>query len=455
MKNSLPIARRGPLWGALLAVLIGFLYFQASLSIPLVHDALGYYRIARQIWREGLFSKWELSDIRTWGYPTFLGGILRLAAMVGASERWLVFVVQMGAHIASVFALRVAMRRAKIEHWAAEAVFYTLLIHPFALIYPAYMLPESLSLSLGTCALACAIALLSGSRGQVAIAGVLGLICWLMIAVRPGSIYILPVLAVALTAVWFLRRPALSRMFTIAAVSLIGLSLPLTPQLRNNLVYYGRMTAAPAYTGGLQYSGVLWIKYATSIEPNRDPQVKYLNPFAAVQSPPAKNPIRWYVWYPGRGAVTLGLHVFNLLDQDLPLPYNLTLVPAYYPYVTTANLAVVALGLAGMGVIAASWRRRTPAERWTAALAVLMLTCHLGLHSVFSVEARYGVAALVVIYAFAAICSGWLIRTAQNRSRLIVGVFVLAFCTSGTWLSAWVRWQAPAIRAEIAERSSR
>jgi len=53
-----------------------------------------------------------------------------------------------------------------------------------------------------------------------------------------------------------------------------------------------------------------------------------------------------------------------------------------------------------MGMIAASWRRRTPPERWAAALAVLMLACHLGLHSVLPVEARYGVAALTAVIWF-------------------------------------------------------
>ena len=72
----------------------------------------------------------------------------------------------------SDIALCAAMRRAKIQSWVTEGVFYILLIHPLALIYTPYMMTESISLSLGTAVLACSIALLSGSRGQVAIAGV-------------------------------------------------------------------------------------------------------------------------------------------------------------------------------------------------------------------------------------------------------------------------------------------
>ena len=129
-------------------------------------------------------------------------------------------------------------------------------------------------------------------------------------------------------------------------------------------------------------------------------------------------------------------------------------MPPYYPYVSIANLAVVALGLAGIGLVAAGWKRRTIIERWTIAIAVLTLVCNIGLYSTGSVEARYGVPALVVLYGFAVICAGWLIRTAQHRSRLLVAVFVIAFCVGGSRLSSWVRWQAPPIRAEILAKTA-
>jgi hypothetical protein len=447
---------RGPLLGALAAVAIGLLLFHTSLSIPIIHDAAGYHRIGQQIWAQGLFTQWELSDLRTWAYPTFLGGLLKLAQSTGIAERWLVFGVQLAAHLASVFALRAALHRAGIQRWIADSVFYVLLIHPFALIYPSYMLTESLSISLGTAVLACAIGVLSDPRRQVAIAAVGGLLCGFMIAVRPASMFMVPALLLAWVAVWFLRRPAGSKMLGMVAAGLLCFSLPLMPQLRNNMVYYGKTTvlvAAP-FAQGQQYIGILWLKYATSIEPHQDPQIKYLNPLAVDEPLAAKDPTAWYLRYPGRGVVTIAIHAFNLLDQDLPLPYNLTLIPTYYPFVSIANLAIVALGLAGLGVVVAGWPRRSAIEKWIIVIAVVTLVCHLGLHSLFSVEARYGVFALVLLYAFAAICGGWLIRTAQNRARLLVSAFVVAFCVGGYFLSAWVRWQALPIRAEILAASA-
>lgn len=440
-----------PFIGTLVAITIAIIYFLATQSIPIIHDAAGYHRIGRQIWTQGLFSKWELSEMRTWGYPTLLGGLLKLAAAVHLSERVLVFAVQLAAYIASAFALRWAIGRARVPAWAATAAFCAVLLHPFALIYPSFMLTESLSQSLGTAVLACAIALMADARRQVAIAAVGGLLSGMMMAVRPSSAFIVPTLLLALAGAWFVRRPGRRAMLGMATAALLCLSAPLMPQLRNNIVYYQKPTvlvAAP-FAQGQQYIGILWIKYATSIEPNRDPQIKYLNPLAVDEPMAATNPMGWYLRHPGRGLVTFALHAFNLLDQDLPVPYNTTLVPGYYPFVSIANLAVVALGLTGIGAMAASWRRRTPVERWTAAIAVGTLVCHLGLHSLFSVEARYGVAALIILYAFAAISLGWLIRTASARARLLVGIWVIAFCIGGSLLSSWVRWQSPAIRAEI------
>jgi hypothetical protein len=450
------LSSRACLLATIAAVIIGSIYFAVSLSVPIIHDAHGYYRIARQISTEGVFSKFELSEMRTYGYPAVLASLLTVADVTGANERALVFAIQLLAHIASAFLLRYALLVAAIRHWAASAAFYAVLLHPFALIYPAYMLTESLSLSLGTCVLACAISLFGIAPHRFWLGAAGGLLCGMMIAIRPANVYILPAWFLALLVPIALNRYTVRRSLEILLVGAAAMFIPLVPQLRNNLVYYDKLTplVAARFAHGQQYIGILWIKYATSVIPGENPQILYLNPFATDRALAAAAPVKWYAQYPFRGAATLVLHAFNLLDQDMPLPYNVTLTPRYYPLVSVINLAVVAFAVCAAAFLFRIRGRLNGAERWACAVALVVVLSHLGLHSLFSVEARYGVAALVPIYGCAAVFAV-AIKHLLPSVRLMVAGAVIAATAAGGALSVWVRSQSPAIRAAQALPSGR
>ena len=141
-----------------MAVLLALIYGWHVVPLPLVYDAEGYRQIAQNILKDGVFSKFYLSELRTYGYPAFLSWVVRLAEAVGWSERWVGFGVQWGLHMGAAWCLWLALRRAGVRSWVATAGYAGVVAHPFALLYPGYFLTESLSLSMGTLLLAGGIA---------------------------------------------------------------------------------------------------------------------------------------------------------------------------------------------------------------------------------------------------------------------------------------------------------
>src|SRR5687768_13504770 len=98
--NVLRASRLAAVLVAVAAVAVAYLFYIDSLEVPVVHDALGYTQIAKQIRQHGIFHQYPLSDLRTYGYPAVLGYILAGAALAGAGERGFVFAVQLLLHIA-------------------------------------------------------------------------------------------------------------------------------------------------------------------------------------------------------------------------------------------------------------------------------------------------------------------------------------------------------------------
>ena len=427
-------------------MLLAILYGWHTVQAPLVYDAEGYRKIAQDIVKDGVFSKFYLSELRTYGYPAFLSWVVRLAEAVGWSERWVGFGVQLGLHMGSAGGLWLALGRGEVRSWAATAGYAGVVAHPFALLYPGYFLTESLSLSMGTFLLAVGIAAW-GKRlpGWLWVVG--GLVCGAMVMVRPANLFMIPMWALVVgLALW--RRQ------WVALLGLVCILIPWWPQWENNRLYHGKSTplVASALGPSMRMMGVMFLKYTTSIVPGADARVKYENPFLVDIEAGISDPLGWYAAHPAEGLKTWGSHVFNLLDQDLPLPYVEDLVPWYSPYVSAANWAAVGLGLLTMFGV---WRKRsesTAGERWAVVLVGIMILGHLAVHSLFSVEGRYGVAMLVPLYGLAAVGVVGLGRGGSRSEWLTAGAVVLLVGGSGVLLSTWMRRQAPAIQAAMVAR---
>src|SRR5688572_30714293 len=81
-------------------------YWRAALQPP-AWDALSYLEIATEIADKGLFTRFGYSNLRTYGYPWLLSGLLRLARATGAQLGLLIFEAQLALHLgAALFARR-------------------------------------------------------------------------------------------------------------------------------------------------------------------------------------------------------------------------------------------------------------------------------------------------------------------------------------------------------------
>ena len=426
-----------------MAIVLAYLYGKHTVEVPTIHDAEGYRLIAQDIQSLGVFSKYYLSELRTYGFPAFLSLVWQLGKAVGWTERVAVWVVQVALHFGAAALLWWALRRAGVRSWASVAAYAAVVAHPFALLYPGYYLTESLSLSLGTILLAGGIAAWAG-RLPGWLWAVNGLVCGAMVMVRPANLFMVPLWL--LVVGWALRKRQ-----WVAVLGLVCIVIPWWPQYRNNRLYHGEATpfVATRLVPLQQKMGVFFLKYATSIVPGGDARVKYENPFLVDVEAATADPLGWYCRHPIAGLKTWAVHVFALFDQDLPLPYVEDLAPWYSPYVAGANWGVVALGLLTMG---GAWRRRselTAGEIGAVILSGLLIVGHLGLHSLMLVEGRYGVALLVPLYGFGAVGLVGLWRRSAGREWLAVGAMLLLVSGTGAAGSIWLQRQAPAIQSAM------
>ncbi len=422
------------------AILIGYLWSLHSLSVPLVYDANSYHQIAEEMQARGLFTKHAYSDLRTYGYPAFVRGVIGLSSWLGVGERVLAFLLQMGAHLAAAAGLFWALDRADVRRWAVRATVAAVAMHPLSLLFPGYLLTESLSLSMGTLVLA--VAVLAWVRPLSAVGWLAGgILCGAMIMVRPASIFVVPVWGLVLLRGWRRRE-------RMALLGVAGILLPMGPQLWMNLRYFNQATplvTAP-FGQALQTWGILHSKVTTSLIPNTNPRVTYENPFLVDEALARQDPLLWYRTYPAAGAGTVLLHLFNVLDQDLPLPYQYDLAPPHVPYTSGLNWSVVAVGLLTWGV---AWRRR---GEWTAGeqgawwVSTGLMAGPLAICGVIIVEARYGLPPLVPLFAWALVGVAGLWRAGSSRQRWGVMAFAATAGLAGATLSGWVREYSPAIQ---------
>lgn len=435
----------------MLAALIAYVYYFAWLDIPILHDAAGYLRAAQDILNKGLFSKYDMSDLRTYAWPFLLSGLVKLSNYTGVPLRLLAFHFELAFHLAACLGLRRALRAAGLAPGLATLVFLSVVLNPLVLIYPSYLLTESCSFSSLILLAAASIWFMfsSGktSLGWIAAAG--SALLGISIMIRPGNICMLPVWAGAMTIGFFLHRPGAAKILAICALALLFLVLPMIPQLVNNITYYGHVSLLVAndFSQGGRWLGVRCIKYATSYIGNDDPQVFYENPFHANEPLSFTNPLAWYRQNPLKGAATIGLHLFNLLDQDLPFPYNTTLTPRYYPAAAIANMFVVACGCIGLWISGRLALRSVRKIRIIYLIALTMLASVLAMYMFFAAETRWGVPALMVLYVFAAwLIAGWM-PGARSLQRIVVLLVACGLTSAAYPLSRWVRQHAPAIRA--------
>ncbi len=332
-----------------------------------------------------------------------------------------------------------------------------MLVNFYVLIYASQSLTESLSLTLLVFAAGAWVALWNNGLAPIKwplLAG--SLVVGFGLMVRPANMFMVAAWMFGVAVVWLRhRRPARRAVFD-AAIMLVAIALPMTPQIVNNAVHFG--TVSPLVNsdiGHLQQTvGVQNLKYATAMPPVPHPRVFYDNPLFAGTTVSETSPWTWYFKYPLRGAATLALHTFNLTDQDLLFTYSRDLDPWYRVPLGIVNHAVMALGLVGLLLLAE--RVRISGEpRWRDAYIVLLalLGCNWAVYAWTAVEMRFGSVLLLVFFPLAGYAAMRLavVNSFSVRGGVLFGI--AAYVLVAMLLSGWVRDQSQQIREYRAARA--
>lgn len=432
---------RGEWLAIVAAVVIAHAFYWRIVLYPSDFDARNYLDIAQDIVRQGLFSKFFYSNVRTYGYPLFLAFLRELAGRSDALWGWLIFEIQLGGFLVASWALRRSLLPSapKFARWT----FIALALNPFVLSYTPESLSESVALTLVVASAACWVAA-RNRRDPWALVLVGSLLVSFSVMVRPANVFALAAWCVAILLLLMERRARLAMIVPVTIALIVGIAVPAAPQLRNNIMNYGEATplVVARLATNQQIWGIQYIKYATALPPVPLPSVFYDNPFLSSRPIDPVHPLRWYLQFPSAGVATLALHVFNLLDQDLVFTYSRDLDPWYRIPVGIANHALVALALIGYAYLARHRAMTIPCL----AVAALVLA-HLAVHASTAVEMRFGLPLLALAGPFA-VYGVQRLAAGPSRGAVIALLAIVAlYVASALTLSEWVRSQSPSIVA--------
>jgi hypothetical protein len=191
--------------------------------------------------------------------------------------------------------------------------------------------------------------------------------------------------------------------------------------------------------------GVSDIKYATAMPPIAEAKVHYENPFLPGTAFDEASPLLWYIDHPVRGFLTLALHTFNLVDQDLLFTYSRDLDPWYRIPLGVVNHSIVFFGSVGLILLCRNVRRsERTVTREAFLLLLVMMLANWAMHVLTAVEMRFGLGLLIVLMPLAIYAADVLLANRQRPALLIVAA--TAYVVLALLLSSWVREQAPLIR---------
>jgi hypothetical protein len=437
------------------AVIVAHAFLVHEWFYPSAWDATQYVEVARDIADRGMFRPFTGSAVRTYGYPLVLSLVLRVADATGLSFVALLFAFQFLAYVVAAFFLRRAL--ALESPAAARIAFCGLLVNFYVLIYASQSLSESLSLTLLVFAAAAWVALWNKGLASIMLPLVAGsLVVGFGLMVRPANMFMVASWVFGVAVVWLRHRPPARRAVFVAAITLVAIALPMTPQIYNNAVQFGK--ASPLVNSDIgflqQTVGVQNLKYATAMPPVPHPRVFYDNPMYPGTTISETSPWTWYFKYPLRGAATLALHTFNLTDQDLLFTYSRDLDPWYRVPLGIVNHAVMALGLVGL-LLLGQHVRISGELRWRDAYIVLLalLGSNWAVYAWTAVEMRFGSVLLLVFFPLAGYAAMRLavVNSFSVRGGVLFGI--AAYVLVAMLLSGWVRDQSQQIREFRAARA--
>jgi hypothetical protein len=441
---------RGELAAAWLLVgAVGISMFYWLRDQPFYYDAAGYMDESRAISDHGLFSQWIYSDIRSYGYPFFLTGSLRLARLLHHGPHAGVFITQWPIFVGSAWLAAGSLFRSRRVRLLA---FASIAANPLLVVYSAEAFTESLTLS---CVLLAVTALGRATRSAPGRAAV-----WLAagaavssyaVVVRPGSVLIPVCFALAAAGVLFTRgqRTSWATAGATAVVVVAALVAPLVPQVVINHRHYHSWSPLPTYDiEGLQArAGLTIVRYIGNVAPCGRPAIAFYNPNPPAVAATANtlDAVRYYTTSLPGGPEMLLLHVFSGFDPR-PFLIDQHAFGAHYERVLQA-FTLALLFAAAFGAIRAV--RRLRESRWRMRLDVAFLgavmVVFLGILATSATEYRFGSVPLIGVSLLAAYGASQRWKARRRDVVFVVagyaGALLLWVTLSDLVLSTSAQWQ--------------
>jgi hypothetical protein len=414
-------------------------------------DAVSYGQLAASYQTEGFFTQQEVARVRTYVYPAFLSLIQSpeafLLPAVGAYDP-IVALWHALIYVAATLCLVIAARR--LGAFAQSCIAVGLLCNVFLLVYIPYRLTEILSLSMAIVAVAITLEIsrsraFDGSKSAILV--VLGsFVVGLAVLLRPSNMALVAGWA-AFVLVYFAglwrSSPQLGtvlRILGLAICAAIAFTEPFIPQWFINKGAFGRGTLITSADLGTQQLiwGIQYLKYGTVILDGPRGLI-YGNPFAVMKDQYLTQPLLFYIENPLRGAVTIGLHVFNSLTFDYLYPYVPNLRPWYMPFTLALNHIVVWAGaLTGVALLYHYVGRALFEAKHGWVFFVcgsIAAICMINAGS--AVESRFG---LPILAALGPLALYGLIRLKKLSRGWQIGLVLstAVYVGGAVWLSLWV-----------------
>jgi hypothetical protein len=417
-------------------------------------DASYYGFLALDIKRVGLFGRWAGSDMRTYGYPFFISLVSSehdLTLPMAGYFTPNVAIAQSALYIASCLALFfVVFPTSRQLAWCCAG---GLLCNPFVLNYVPLRLTEGLNASIliSLTAIVCALSL--RVRGLFQLCALLlagSLLAGFALVLRPAN---LAVLGAWLIFVAFRLFRAREHRAVLAVCAVVGLAIPLLPQIYLNAVYNGLFTPLPAYASGAEQLmlGLFSVKYETNATGVGPLQLFYGNPFIDRRE---ALELGWeiYVWRPQQGIPTLLAHIFNSVNHSYFFTYLHDFNPWYYAPMNAVNHLML-FAAAGAAVSFALSRRQQAMKGlpvsiadglWLFLVLGFLLSC--GVNSLTQPETRFGLAVFCLSGPLAAWgIYRWALADAKTKIVLLVSclTYVIAAKLVSDWMLTLVRYTNP------------
>jgi hypothetical protein len=440
-----PANSRALFWiTTLLAIGLAEVFFFSGYQ-NLIYDAWGYYKLSQNLAHPGFVA--AAHESRTYGYPLFVAICSAFRKLDPETVRFAVFHVQLLLFLTMSAAAARRLGQVFRSDGFTGAAYSAMALNPFLLIHTTETLSDSLSADLVFLAVILSIRTVPTGRGggsRVSLEAAASLLCAsLAVMVRPANLAVL----LAVGVLWLARQFVFRELRLSAALLLLAVAvLPFLPQLIVNYRSYGRFE--PLLASGLYRQqaswGMAYLKYRTLVRPGDPPQLVSANPLYHSEGTPRDFLRR----RPAAYLATLGVHLFAMLDHDLPFTYVTDPRPWYRWPLSVLNYGFLFLSLGGIVLVLGRYRRVGVRDTEPFAVFALLFAsaAYAAVYLPTAVESRFSLSLDLLLTPFfvAALLEARDLWRKRRQMPLAVmsaaGVLFVALCAI---LSSWIAAQAP------------